>query len=277
MGNRRRYRKKADQFVIAVQLDLNTEGFTYEKWGGEQRCKQGDWIVDNDGDVYSVDAEVFAKTYRKTGNGIYVKTTPIWAEVATNPKRKPDFGPAEPTTSGATVIGARPFLIAYNVYLNTDDVEVAQRIATSIRHIGGGLRYVKALGMLVDGQAQISMNLTNHQVTPLAVAFDTVAAEAEKRGLRVTGAEIVGLVPLDSLLEAGRHYLRKQGRSQGVSEAELLEVAIQSMGLSELYAFDPEQKVIDYRVQQRDGRLVDLSVSGFADLLASDVDNQYTQ
>ena len=82
MGKRRRYRKRVDQFVVAVQLDLNTAGFSYRKWGGEQRCKQGDWIVDNDGDIYSVDAEVFAKTYRKTGDGIYVKTTPIWAEVA---------------------------------------------------------------------------------------------------------------------------------------------------------------------------------------------------
>lgn len=87
MGNRRRYRKKADQFVVAVQLNLDTEGFTYRKWGGEQRCKQGDWIVDNGGDIYSVDAGVFAKTYRKTGEGIYVKTTPIWAEVATETGR----------------------------------------------------------------------------------------------------------------------------------------------------------------------------------------------
>jgi hypothetical protein len=81
MGNRRRYRKKADQFVVAVQLDLDTEGFTYRKWGAEQRCKQGDWIVDNNGDIYSVDAEVFADTYRKAEDGKYVKTTPIWAEV----------------------------------------------------------------------------------------------------------------------------------------------------------------------------------------------------
>jgi hypothetical protein len=85
MGNRRRYRKRADQFVVAVQLDLDTAGFTYRKWGAEQFCKPGDWIVDNDGDIYSVDAEVFANTYRKTGEGIYVKTTPIWAEVASQP------------------------------------------------------------------------------------------------------------------------------------------------------------------------------------------------
>jgi len=85
MENRRRYRKKSDQFVVAAQLDLDTEGFIYRKWGAEQRCKQGDWIVDNNGDIYSVDAGVFSKTYRKTGDGIYVKTTPIWAEVATRP------------------------------------------------------------------------------------------------------------------------------------------------------------------------------------------------
>ncbi|MBT8363353.1 MAG: hypothetical protein KJP23_01520 [Deltaproteobacteria bacterium] len=85
MGIRRRYRKRSDQFVVAVQLLLDTTGFTYRKWGAEQQCKQGDWIVDNDGNIYSVDAEVFAKTYRKSGDGIYVKTTPIWAEVATQP------------------------------------------------------------------------------------------------------------------------------------------------------------------------------------------------
>jgi hypothetical protein len=82
MGNRRRYRKKADQFVVAVQLDLDTDGFIYRKWGAEQRCQQGDWVVDNDGDHYTVDGEVFARTYRKLSPGIYVKTTPIWAEVA---------------------------------------------------------------------------------------------------------------------------------------------------------------------------------------------------
>jgi len=83
MGKRKRYRKRPDQYVVAVQLDLETTGFTYRKWGAEQRCKRGDWLVDNNGDIYSVDAEVFAKTYRKTGDGTYVKTTPIWAEIAT--------------------------------------------------------------------------------------------------------------------------------------------------------------------------------------------------
>ena len=83
MGKRRRYKKRPDQYVVAVQLDLDTAGFTYRKWGAEQRCKRGDWLVDNNGDIYSVDPEVFAKTYRKTGDGTYVKTTPIWAEIAT--------------------------------------------------------------------------------------------------------------------------------------------------------------------------------------------------
>lgn len=83
MGKRKRYKKRADQYIVAVQLDLDTAGFTYRKWGAEQRCKRGDWIVDNGGDIYSIDAEVFAKTYRKTGDGTYVKTTPIWAEKAT--------------------------------------------------------------------------------------------------------------------------------------------------------------------------------------------------
>ena len=85
MGKRRRYRKRADQFVVAVQLDLKTDGFTYQKWGAQQRCEQGDWIVDNNGDHYTVNGEVFARTYRKISPGIYVKTTPIWAEVAAEP------------------------------------------------------------------------------------------------------------------------------------------------------------------------------------------------
>jgi hypothetical protein len=85
MATRRRYRKRPDQFVVAVQVDLDTDGFIYRKWGGEQRCKQGDWLVDNDGDVYTVDREVFAKTYRRLNLGLYVKTTPIWAEQATEP------------------------------------------------------------------------------------------------------------------------------------------------------------------------------------------------
>mgnify|MGYP001572996687 FL=1 len=107
MGNRRRYRKKADQFVVAVQLDLDTDGFSYRKWGGEQRCQQGDWVVDNDGDHYTVDGEVFARTYRKLSPGIYVKTTPIWAEVASKSGQVP-------TKEGASHYQAGDYLVSNN-------------------------------------------------------------------------------------------------------------------------------------------------------------------
>ena len=107
MGNRRRYRKKADQFVVAVQLDLDTDGFIYRKWGAEQRCQQGDWVVDNDGDHYTVDGEVFARTYRKLSPGIYVKTTPIWAEVASKSGQVP-------TKEGASHYQAGDYLVSNN-------------------------------------------------------------------------------------------------------------------------------------------------------------------
>lgn len=215
-----------------------------------------------------------------------------------DPDWKPDFGPAafgpRQQGSGAMAIGAREFLIAWNFNLNTRDAKLAHEVAISVREAGrwardeegrfvrdeqgakvrepGRLKATKAVGWYIDEyrRAQISMNLTDHTVTPLATAFEVVCEEAAARGLRVTGAEIVGLVPLGSLLAAGRHFLLKQGRSAGVSEAELLESAIVSMGLSELSPFDPEKKVIDYRVGARSGRLVDLTLTGFADLLASD-------
>ena len=107
MGNRRRYRKKADQFVVAVQLDLDTDGFIYRKWGAEQRCQKGDWVVDNDGDHYTVDGDVFARTYRKLSPGIYVKTTPIWAEVAS------ESGQVL-TKEGASHYQARDYLVSNN-------------------------------------------------------------------------------------------------------------------------------------------------------------------
>ena len=107
MANRRRYRKKADQYVVAVRLDLDTQGFTYRKWGAEQRCKSGDWLVDNQGDIYTVDADVFAKTYCRVGPGKYVKTTPIWAEVATRP------GSVE-TKEGTSYYDAGDYLVFNN-------------------------------------------------------------------------------------------------------------------------------------------------------------------
>ncbi len=214
------------------------------------------------------------------------------------PEWTPDFGPAafgeRQQRSGATVIGARNFLIAWNFNLNTRDAARAHDVALSLREKGrlakdgqgkimrdaegnkvrqpGRLPATKCVGWYIPefGRAQISMNLTDHLVTPMALAFDTALEEAAKVGLRVTGAEIVGLVPLEALLAAGRHYLARQGRCTGQSEAELLECAVQSMGLSELYPFKAEEKIIDYRVAAAKDRLVDLSLKGFADLLASD-------
>lgn len=133
----------------------------------------------------------------------------LWkAEVATNPNRKPDFGPAQPQSWGATVIGARPFLIAYNLYLNSDKVEIANEIAKAVRFTTGGLRYVQALGFLVEGQAQVSMNLTNFEKTPIYRVQEMVRREAERYGLTITKAELVGLTPQKALLDAAKWYLQ---------------------------------------------------------------------
>ncbi|MBS2007210.1 MAG: glutamate formimidoyltransferase [Cyanobacteria bacterium SZAS TMP-1] len=208
---------------------------------------------------------------------------------------KPDFGPAKfNPESGATVIGARPFLIAYNVNLNTKSKKLANEIALNIREAGrarrnakgeiekdengksimvpGKLKEVRAVGWYVDEykRAQVSINLTDFSVTSLHQAFDEVCKEAQKLGLRVTGSEIVGLVPLKAMLEAGRHYLRAQGRSQGVSEEELVETAVQSLGLSDLTPFDPREKIIDYRVEESGKLLRDMSLSQFVNELASE-------
>lgn len=129
-------------------------------------------------------------------------------EVATDPNRAPDFGPAEPRTWGATVIGARPFLIAYNLYLNTDDVAVAKSLAKAVRYSSGGLRYVQAAGFLVEGQAQVSMNLTDFERTPIHRVQEMVRREAAQHGYAVTKAEIVGLIPQTALLDSARWYLQ---------------------------------------------------------------------
>lgn len=142
-----------------------------------------------------------------------------------DPARDPDFGPATLTGAGATVIGARAPLIAYNVYLSTGDVEVAKKIAKAIRHSSGGLRYVKALGLLVEGRAQVSINMTDFRATPLHRAFDLIRAEAARYGVLPTESEIVGLVPEDALLDVAEHYLQlnRFKRSQ-VLERRLAEV-----------------------------------------------------
>lgn len=133
----------------------------------------------------------------------------LWKEeVATNPDRQPDFGPAKAEPWGATVIGVRPFLIAYNLYLNSDDVAIADKIAKNIRFIGGGLRYVQAKGFLVEGQAQVSMNLTNSDKTPIFRVQEMVRREAAHYGLTITKAELVGMVPQKALMESAKYYLQ---------------------------------------------------------------------
>lgn len=211
------------------------------------------------------------------------------SEKITDPAWKPDFGPVEfNPKSGATVIGAREFLIAYNVNLNTRDRKIATDIALSIREAGrakrdasgkvvrdadgklikvpGTLKECKAVGWYIDEyrRAQVSINLTNATITPPAITFDEVKRQAEERGLRVTGSELVGLIPLDAMLHAGRHYLMLQGKSTGVPEAELIETAIQSLGLNEISLFDPKQKIIEYRVAD-ERPLADASVTAFVD------------
>jgi glutamate formiminotransferase/formiminotetrahydrofolate cyclodeaminase len=193
------------------------------------------------------------------------------------PEWKPDFGPAIfNEKSGATVIGVRDFLVAYNVNLNTKSVRRANSVAFDVREQGrtktedgtpsgkpvldakgepvripGMLKHVKAIGWFVKeyGMAQVSMNLTNIEETPLHLAFDACVEAAARRGLRVTGSEIVGMVPKKSLVDAGRYFLRKQRWSEGISEEELIDIAIRSMGLSELKPFDPREKVIELKME----------------------------
>ena len=208
------------------------------------------------------------------------------------PEWKPDFGPAEfDTKRGATVIGARDFLVAYNVNLNTTSTRRANAIAFDVREAGrnvidsskgsegvkvnipGSLKCVKAIGWFIEeyGIAQISINLTNINVTPVHIAFDEVCKKADARGIRVTGSELVGLIPLKAMLDAGKYFLRKQHRSVGISEKELIKIAVKSMGLDELSPFKPEEKIIEYMLQNTSGKqLVNMSLTDFADETASE-------
>lgn len=172
-------------------------------------------------------------------------------EKLTTPGKQPDKMPADLTVAertGCTVIGARDFLIAVNFNLDSTSVPIAKAIAADIREKGGGLKCVKAIGWYIDeyGIAQVSVNMTNMNVTPLHVVFDEVCRCAEQRGVKVTGTEIIGLVPKRALTEAGRHYLQKQHRPTDIAEEDLVEVAIRSMGLDDLRPFNPHEKVIEY-------------------------------
>jgi len=221
-------------------------------------------------------------------------------EKLANPDWKPDFGPARfNAKSGATVIGARDFLIAYNVNLNTTSVRRANSVAFDVREKGrvlndpatgkpmkdesgeplrqpGTLKGVKAIGWFIEeyGIAQISMNITDARATPLHLAFEECCKSADRRGMRVTGSELVGLVPLNAMLEAGRYFLKKQQRSVGVSEAELVKIAVKSMGLDEIAPFDPQQKIIEYNLEKGDPaqakKLIRKDLVAFADETASE-------
>lgn len=216
-----------------------------------------------------------------------------------DPEWKPDFGPAEflPQT-GALAVGARNFLVAYNINLNTTSTRRANAVAFDLRERGrpkrignpitgkiatdekgnkiwipGALKACKAIGWFIDeyGIAQVSINLTDITVTPIHVAFEEACKKAAARGLRVTGSEIVGVVPLEAMLEAGKYFLRKQNRSLGIPDREIVKIAVKSMGLDELYPFDPDKKIIEYILEPKDTKkLVDMTVEGFTRETASE-------
>ncbi len=220
----------------------------------------------------------------------------------TSPEWKPDFGPAQfndfVAKTGVTAIGARNFLVAYNINLNTTSTRRANAIAFDVREAGrvkreghpvtgkiiedengqpvripGTLKKVKAIGWYIEefGVAQISMNLTDITVTSVHEAFEEVVKSATSRGIRVTGSELVGLIPKQAMLDAGKYFLRKQQRSTGVSEEEIIKIAIKSMGLDELKPFKPEEKIIEYLLEREEQRpLVEMSLKDFANETASE-------
>lgn len=216
-----------------------------------------------------------------------------------DPEWKPDFGPSEfNARTGATVVGARDFLVAFNVNLNTTSVRRANAIAYDVREKGrparegnaltgriirddkgepvmipGRLKAVKAIGWFIKeyGIAQVSMNLTDISVTPVHVAFDEVCRSAGERGLRVTGSELVGLIPLKSVLDAGRFFLEKQKRSTGVPDSELIKIAVLSMGLDDLHPFTPEEKIIEYVMDEKEAMpLIKMDLESYMNLTASE-------
>ncbi|HIN39755.1 MAG TPA: glutamate formimidoyltransferase [Flavobacteriales bacterium] len=219
-----------------------------------------------------------------------------------DPKWKPDFGPADfnedVKRTGATAVGVRDFLVAYNVNLNTTSTRRANSIAFDIREAGrvkkegdaitgkvvkdndgnplrvpGKLKAVKGMGWYIEeyGIAQISYNLTNISITPVHIAFDETCKSAESKGIRVTGSELVGLIPLKALIEAGDYFLKKQKRSLGISESEKIKIAVKSLGLDDLAPFNPEEKIIEYMLDNEgDRKLIDMNLSAFANETASE-------
>ncbi len=208
------------------------------------------------------------------------------SEKSQDPSWKPDFGPAEfNAKAGATAIGAREFLIAYNINLNSRNKKKANKIAKRIREKGynkkdkdgnkvqipGLFTNCKAVGWYIDeyNRAQISMNLTNYKITPPHIVLEKVRELAQEEGVVITGSELVGLMPKEALIQAGEYYLNKQGESTGIPEKMIIETAVQSMGLAELSPFDIDKKIIEYSIASQDN-LVSLTLSEFADLLSTD-------
>ncbi len=223
-------------------------------------------------------------------------------ERITTAEWKPDFGPnvwsERVAGSGATAIGARNFLVAYNVNLNTTSTRRANAIAFDIREAGrvlregdpvtgkivtdengepvripGTLKKTRAIGWYIEeyGIAQISINLTDITVTPVHVAFDEVSEKARERGIRATGSELVGLIPLRAMLDAGKYFLRKQQRSTGISDEEIIKIAVKSLGLDELAPFDPKKKIIEYVIEDKSAKkLIDMTLAQFKDETASE-------
>jgi glutamate formiminotransferase / formiminotetrahydrofolate cyclodeaminase len=216
-----------------------------------------------------------------------------------DPHWKPDFGPAVfNARTGATAIGARDFLVAYNVNLNTTSVRRANAVAFDIREKGrpvregnpvtgkikkdkdgneiwtpGALKACKAIGWFIEeyGIAQVSVNLTNISITPVHIAFEEASKSAQERGLRVTGSELVGLIPLRAMLDAGKYFLRKQNRSVGISEDEIIRIAVKSLGLDDLKPFNPKEKIIEYLLaENKEKQLVDMTCTCFANETASE-------
>lgn len=230
---------------------------------------------------------------RKKMTDIRVGEYEALEEKLAKPEWEPDYGPSQfNARAGATVIGVRPFLIAYNINLNTRNTNLAKKIGWTIREKGRakrnaqgkrvrdaagelvrepGLAECQATGWFIEeyGRAQVTMNLTNYEVTSIHTAFDRVCELAEENGVRVTGSEVVGLIPKEPLLAAGRHYLAQQGMSTGVSEKELIEIANLTFGFSEVQPFVAEKKIIEYQVAEP-RPLVSMKVDAFADELASD-------
>lgn len=245
--------------------------------------------------VYLYEAAASAK-YRKNLADIRSGEYEGFEQKMKLPEWKPDYGPTEFNASaGATVIGARDFLIAYNVNLNTRSVRLANEVAFDIRENGravkdpqtgkvikddkgewvrqpGRCKSVKAIGWYIDEYqfAQVSMNLTNINDTSLHTAFEECRKSAENYGLLVTGSELVGLIPKRSIIEAGNYFLKKQKRSLGVSEAECIQTAIQSLGLNSISPFDPEKRIIEYMIEDKSKKLVQLSLENFIQETASE-------